>query len=177
MRYAERNARAKYEALQPSASERVAANSTNASPESRTSKAGVPSRSRSQSSRLSHKTSLLKGTEELSNASAKSLPPQRSSSNPGHSVSTSARASSSNISRSSSRNKPPCTIAPEETARRAAYHAKLSKLHEEDKKKRSARAKRLFESALRTLVSEGELTLFDGPRRRVPSLNGLAGEL
>ncbi|CAE7128476.1 unnamed protein product [Rhizoctonia solani] len=150
MRHAERNARAKYEALQPSTTERGVTISTGASSKSRA------SGSRSQSSRLS-------------NTSTASVPSQRSSTNQSYSVSSSSRVSSTNISRSSSHNKPPCTITPEETARRAAYHAKLSKLHEEDKKKRSARAKRLFGAALRTLVSEGELTLFDGPRRRIPS--------
>ncbi|CAE6462151.1 hypothetical protein ACGC1H_001711 [Rhizoctonia solani] len=171
MRHAERSARSKYEASQSSTSERVAASSTNASSESRASKANIPSGSRSQSS---HKTSLLK---DRSNASAKSSTSQRLSTNRSHSIASSVRVSSSNGSRSSSRVKHPVAITPEETARRAAYHAKLSKLHEEDKKKRPARTKRLFEAALRTLVSEGELTLFDGPRRQVPSLNGSSGRV
>ncbi|CUA76682.1 hypothetical protein RSOLAG22IIIB_02149 [Rhizoctonia solani] len=168
LRHAERNARTKYEASQTSTSEYIVTSSAGASSVSRASKAGVPSGSRSQSS---HKTSLPKGTEGLSNTSIKS---QRSGTTQSRSA---TRISSSNASRSSSRNNPPCSITPEETARRAAYHAKLSKLHEEDKKKRPARTKRLFESALRTLVSEGELALFDGPRRQVPSLNSLSGRI
>ncbi|KAG8762115.1 hypothetical protein FRC11_011088 [Ceratobasidium sp. 423] len=165
MRHAERNARAKYEASQSSTSARTAPHSTGAS-ESQASKGSAPSGSCSKSSRVPHKATIPRGVEGLSNASAESLPPQRSSANQSHSS-----VRSSNASRSSSRSKAPGAITPEETARRAAYHAKLSKLHEEDKKKLSARMKRLFESALRTLVSEGELTLFNGPRRQIPSLN------
>ncbi|CAE6448300.1 unnamed protein product [Rhizoctonia solani] len=164
MRHAERNSRAKYEASQSLTSERTTVRSTNASSESRASKMNDSSRSHSKPSRPLHKNSVHKSSEGLSNPSGESLPPQRSSTNQSH-------ASGSNTSRSSSRSKPPSVITPEESARRAAYHAKLSKLHEEDKRKRSARTKRLFESALRTLVSEGELTLFGGPRRRIPSLN------
>ncbi|CAE6476450.1 unnamed protein product [Rhizoctonia solani] len=168
MRHAERSARAKYEASQLKTSERVVASSINASSEPRASKTGISSGSRSQPS---HKISLLK---DRSNASTKSLPSQRSNTDQSRSVSNSAGVSSSNGSRSSSRVKHPVAITPEETARRAAYHAKLSKLQDEDKKKRPARTKRLFEAALRTLVSEGELTLFDGPRRQVPSFSGLS---
>ncbi|CAE6488483.1 unnamed protein product [Rhizoctonia solani] len=172
MRHAERNARAKYEASQSSTSSRTAPNPIGASSKSQTSTASVPSGSRSKSSRVSHKSSVPKDSGGLSNASTRSLPPQLSSTSQSHS---STRAS--NASRSSSRNNLPSTITSEEAARRAAYHAKLSKLHEEDKNKRSARMKRLFESTLRTLVSEGELTLFNGPRRQIPSLNGSAGRV
>ncbi|KAH7345045.1 hypothetical protein B0J17DRAFT_638126 [Rhizoctonia solani] len=164
MRHTERNSRAKYEALRSSTSEQTTTRTTGASSESQASKANDPSRSRSKSSRPSHHTRVHKSSKGLSNPGSESLPPQRSSTSQSH-------ASNSNASRSSSRSKPPPAITPEETARRAAYHTKLSKLHEEDKRKRSARTKRLFESALRTLVSEGELTLFGGPRRRIPSLN------
>ncbi|KAJ1311490.1 hypothetical protein OPQ81_009977 [Rhizoctonia solani] len=158
MRHAERNARAKYEASQPSAFERVARSSGGTS-ESRTTKVNATPGSRSVSSRALHIASSRRGAGELSKTTNTSQ----------NSITSSVRAS--NASRSSSRSKPSYTLTPEETARRAAYHAKLSRLHEEDKKKRPARMKRLFESALRTLVREGELTLFDGPRRQIPSLN------
>ncbi|KAG8742995.1 hypothetical protein FRC10_000565 [Ceratobasidium sp. 414] len=94
-----------------------------------------------------------------------------------HSSSVSSRASSS-TAKSPSRAKAHRTeaLTPTEAARRAAYHAKQSKLHAEDAVKRPARTKRLFESALRTLVSEGGAVLHDGPKRHVPSSTKLAGK-
>ncbi|CAE6407982.1 unnamed protein product [Rhizoctonia solani] len=167
MRHAERNARAKYELSQPSTSERIPPSSG----ASTASKIITIPGSRSKLSQALHRSSSTKITEGLSHASIEPLPLQRSSGGQSDSVNKSTRPSS--VSRSSSRTK--CPITPEETVRRAAYHAKLSKLHEDDKKKRKARMKRLFESALRTLVSEGELAIFDGPRRLVPLFSRSTG--
>ncbi|EUC66858.1 carbohydrate-binding domain protein, putative [Rhizoctonia solani AG-3 Rhs1AP] len=72
-----------------------------------------------------------------------------------------------------------------ERSARAKYEASQLKTSErvvassinassEPRASKTARTKRLFEAALRTLVSEGELTLFDGPRRQVPSFSGLS---
>ncbi|CEL57671.1 hypothetical protein RSOLAG1IB_02414 [Rhizoctonia solani AG-1 IB] len=158
MRHAERKARAKYESLQSLTLERSALTSAAASKKSE-----APG-SRSRSSQAPHRSSSTKVIEASSHASLRSPHLGRSSVGQSSSIPHSNRAS--DVSRSSTRTKHP--ITPEETTRRAAYHTKLSELHEEDKKKRTARMKRLFESALRTLVREGELTLFDGPRRRIP---------
>ncbi|GAB1518876.1 hypothetical protein RhiTH_001941 [Rhizoctonia solani] len=171
MRHAERSARAKYEAAHSSISEKVAPSSATASASKTTTTLG----SHSKSSRVPHKSSSAKAIAGSSRTSTESLPLQRSSATQSRMGSNPNSIRSSSTPRSSSRVSQP--ITPEETARRAAYHAKLSKLHDEDKKKQATRMKRLFESALRTLVSEGELILFDGPKRQIPLFNEPTGRI
>ncbi|KAF8707897.1 hypothetical protein RHS03_03836, partial [Rhizoctonia solani] len=171
MRHAERSARAKYEAAHSSISEKVAPSSATASASKTTTTLG----SHSKSSRVPHKFSSAKAIAGSSRTSTESLPLQRSSATQSRMGSNPNSIRTSSTPRSSSRASQP--ITPEETARRAAYHAKLSKLHDEDKKKQATRMKRLFESALRTLVSEGELILYDGPKRQIPLFNEPTGKI
>ncbi|QRW05592.1 hypothetical protein RhiLY_04591 [Ceratobasidium sp. AG-Ba] len=105
-------------------------------------------------------TKALRSTLTSHNSGIRQLQPSPGSSR--ISVSTAKSPSRAKIQRTE-------TLTTAEAARRATYHAKLSKLHAEDLVKRPARTKRLFESALRTLVKEGEVVLYEGPRRHVAS--------
>lgn len=165
LRHAERNARAKYEALNPSTSQ---TGSSRIASSGSTVKATTSSRSQT-SSRTPQTTTSSKFSEENSTTDAKSSRSQRSTNSKRHHSSSSRISSAPSVSSSHSKSQHTVPLTPEEADRRAAYHAKQSKLHAEDKQKRSVRTKRLFESALRTLVSEGELTVYEGPRRRVPT--------
>ncbi|KAG8682579.1 hypothetical protein FRC09_016667, partial [Ceratobasidium sp. 395] len=159
LRHAEKSARAKYEASYPLVKKNTAQPSTLQSntTESKSSKfsssLALPAPKTSRKDLDSHHTSTVR-------------------------IHASGSSIASGLAESSSRTKAHRseTLTPSEAARRAAYHAKQSKLHAEDAIKRPARTKRLFESALRTLVSEGGAVLHDGPKRRVPSSSKLDGK-
>ncbi|QRV91524.1 hypothetical protein RhiJN_19542 [Ceratobasidium sp. AG-Ba] len=162
LRHAERSARAKYEVLHPPSNKHGGqSKSTN----SLLDRPGAPIQSRTTSSGAQQlgpykSTKALRSTLTSHNSGIRQLQPSPGSSR--ISVSTAKSPSRAKIQRTE-------TLTTAEAARRATYHAKLSKLHAEDLVKRPARTKRLFESALRTLVKEGEVVLYEGPRRHVAS--------
>ncbi|KAB5592350.1 hypothetical protein CTheo_4174 [Ceratobasidium theobromae] len=172
LRHAERNARSKYEALQSLSSEHQPPRSTG----TRSISPGLASSSHHhhKSSRPSQVITSSKRSEGGPDTGVKSSHPRHSMTTDKHNTSRSSRVSSASH-KSSSRAKSQPAFPPEETTRRAAYHAMQSKLHAEDKQKRATRTKRLFESALRTLVKEGELIVYDGPRRQIPASDKTAG--
>jgi hypothetical protein len=169
LRHAERNARTKYEALHQPSLEHRSSRSTGTSSVSEASRSATASHHKKSSTTTSSK--LL---ERSSLTDAESSQSQYSTTAQKHSTSRISRVPSA-LHGSSSRSKSQHALMPEEAARRAAYHAKQSKLHAEDRQKRPARTKRLFESALRTLVREGELIVYEGPRRRIPAFNKPTG--
>lgn len=160
LRHAEKSAREKYEAsrakLQSEGSKATAGQSGAAS----------TSRSSKTSPRAMPSVASSTPTEPASTASTKASH-STSSTSQKRSQPSSTYTSTSTASKSKHPRTEPLT--PAETARRAAYHAKQSKLHAEDIEKRSARTKRLFEAALRALVNEGEATLHEGPKRAMPA--------
>ncbi|KAG9126951.1 hypothetical protein FRC07_001284 [Ceratobasidium sp. 392] len=165
LRHAEKSARAKYEASHPPDGKNMTR----------------PATARSNANELK---SLSRPKVQSASASLASKSPREDSRS--CSASTAHMHPSSTSSRAlSSAAKPPSrtkahqveALTPTESARRATYHSKQSKLHAEDAAKRHARMKRLFEAALRTLVSEGGAVLHDGPKRHVPSSNKHAGKM
>ncbi|KAG9095777.1 hypothetical protein FRC06_009434, partial [Ceratobasidium sp. 370] len=161
LRHAERNERAKYEASHPPARKHKSQPKTGRSGDQFGSLSGPapPASSKSTKSSYNDSSSYYTSATQI------------------HPSSISSRTSSS-TAKSPSRAKAHRTeaLTPTEATRRAAYHAKQSKLHAEDAVKRPARMKRLFESALRTLVSEGGAVLHDGPKRHVPPSSKLVGK-
>ncbi|KAF8609659.1 hypothetical protein BDV93DRAFT_518438, partial [Ceratobasidium sp. AG-I] len=164
LRHAEKGARAKYEAslVKPQPENKSGAER---------SKAGSTARSSKSSSRATSSAVSSTPTEPSSTASTRASHSTRSTSQK-HSQASSSHTSTSAPKAKHARTEP---LTPTETARRAAYHAKQDKLHAEDVEKRSARTKRLFEAALRALVSEGEIALHEGPKRAVPTSSRVNG--
>ncbi|KAG9093405.1 hypothetical protein FS749_014434 [Ceratobasidium sp. UAMH 11750] len=160
LRHTEKSERAKYEVSHP------------------------PTRKHKSHPKSGRPTDELRSSSGVTPSASKPTRSSYNNSSPRYTSTTQMHPSSSSSHISSSTVKSPSRakvhrtepLTPTEAARRAAYHAKQSKLHAEDAVKRPARMKRLFESALRTLVSEGGAVLHDGPKRHVPSSNKLSGK-